>query len=176
MITVAIDPGKHGCGVAVFRATSLADIAQDNKHLLTAAYAPELPLSADHGLLLAARAVEVYLRDTFGPLEAILRITIERPKVYPTAQQKGDQEDITELSVVVGALLGLLSRHCRDIRLVYPHEWKGQTPKEVTKRQVIDTLTVEEANRIVFPKQRGLHHNIWDAIALGLWAQERFQG
>lgn len=89
-------------------------------------------------------------------------LVIERPRVYP-GKGKGDQNDLIDLAL----LAGRLSTLGRAPVFVNPAEWKGQVPKEVSKRLVRERLSEVELARI--PDHGTKTHNVYDAIDIGLW-------
>jgi hypothetical protein len=99
---------------------------------------------------------------------------IEVPQVYPGQQQKGDQNDLINLAVMVGEYAAHATSVGFKVRLVRPREWKGQLPKDVCWRRVRETLTPLELDTMAkLPKSRA--HNMHDAIGLGTWFQKRWR-
>lgn len=104
-------------------------------------------------------------------------LLLEMPRVYGGRSARGDTNDLLDLSLMVGRFYqeGLNMRMA--VRLVTPAQWKGQTPKEVMQRRTEKQLTHSELSLIAgckLPKSRA--HNMWDAIAMGLFVltkQER---
>lgn len=159
-LTVAIDPGKHGCGFATYL----------DGVLVHAAYVSGLG-GAAHPLLEVAGPVGALVDQLLAALayDKVDELVIERPQVYDAPQQRGDQNDLIDLAVVVGGLLGTLSGRCRASLLVRPAEWKGQTPKDITETRAKARLSTSELAAIELPKAKTVQHNVWDAVALGLW-------
>lgn len=99
---------------------------------------------------------------------------IEIPQIYPGQQQKGDQNDLIKLAVMVGRYADRATAEGFRVRLVKPREWKGQLPKEVCWRRVRETLTPAELDNMEkVSKSRA--HNMHDAIGLGTWFQKRWR-
>ena len=99
---------------------------------------------------------------------------IEIPQVYPGQQQKGDQNDLIKLAVMVGRYSDRATACGFRVTLVKPRAWKGQLPKDVCWRRVRETLTQDELTRLKkLPKSRA--HNMHDAIGLGTWFQKRWR-
>ena len=145
---VAVDPGVHACGVAVFRDTKLE----------RAAY-----VESGGGPLQLRDAVKHWLA-----LTEPARLVVEKPQVYQARLQKGDPNDLIDLAVVVGTMLTILP----DSETVLPARWKGQVPKEIMNVRVMSKLAPAEEARVSWPKAR-LRHNVIDAIGIGLWAVGR---
>ena len=99
---------------------------------------------------------------------------IELPQVYPGQQQKGDQNDLINLAVMVGRYAERATVCGFHVTLVKPREWKGQLPKDVCWRRVRETLTPLELGKMAkVPKSQA--HNMYDAIGLGTWFQKRWR-
>jgi hypothetical protein len=99
---------------------------------------------------------------------------IEVPQIYPGQQQKGDQNDLIKLAVMVGRYADRATACGFQVKLVKPREWKGQLPKDVCWRRVRETLTpLELDNMEKLSKSRA--HNMHDAIGLGTWFQKRWR-
>jgi len=100
---------------------------------------------------------------------------IEVPQVYPGQQQKGDQNDLITLAVMVGQYVECARMQRFEPVLVKPREWKGQLPKDVCWSRVSAALSVEEIKRIPkLPKSKA--HNMQDAIGIGMWFLKRRWG
>ncbi len=101
-----------------------------------------------------------------------LNFVIEMPQVYGGRSAKGDTNDLLELAYQVGRFVEMADGLSMGIKRVRPAEWKGQTPKEVTTRRARLILTADEM-RIIPKLAKSRAHNMWDAIAMGLWAVGR---
>lgn len=151
----AIDPGKHAVGISVFNYAT-----QD----LVAAF--WLDGFDDPSKL--ARALRTRLKG----LGAFIWATIEVPQIYQTAQQKGPQKDLIDVTLTAGACALALLDLGATVKFLEPREWKGQIPKPVTQRRVDKALTQKEAALISWPI-KSKAHNVYDAIHLGLKAFTR---
>lgn len=99
---------------------------------------------------------------------------IEVPQVYPGQQQKGDQNDLINLAVMVGRYADRATACGFHVKLVKPREWKGQLPKDVCWQRVRETLKPFELDIMEkLPKSKA--HNMHDAIGLGTWFQKRWR-
>lgn len=99
---------------------------------------------------------------------------IEVPQVYPGQQQKGDQNDLINLAVLVGRYSDRAKARGFRVTLIRPREWKGQLPKDVCWARVREALTPRELENVSsVPKSRA--HNMHDAIGLGTWFQKRWK-
>jgi hypothetical protein len=99
---------------------------------------------------------------------------IEIPQVYPGQQQKGDQNDLIQLAVMVGRYADRATVCGFHVRLVKPREWKGQLPKDVCWQRVRETLTPLELDNLE-KLSMSRAHNMHDAIGLGTWFQKRWR-
>lgn len=150
-LRVYIDPGKNGCGVSVFV----------EKSLLAARYVKSIG-GAIHPLFEVVGEVEKYLACVLADED--FDVVIELPQVYEAAHQKGDQQDLINLAVVVGGLARGINR---PVSFVLPRDWKGQVPKEITQQRAKEVLDDSEFEAVVLPAA-SLAHNVWDAVAMGL--------
>ena len=77
-------------------------------------------------------------------------------------------EDRATLCVRAGLLIGSVRRQGTAFRLVTPNDWKGQLPKAVSHKRIRAKLTAAELALL-----KGLPHDSWDAVGIGLWALGR---
>jgi hypothetical protein len=146
---LAIDPGK-ATGVAVFVGNVLrsATVCTEEQCLL--------------------------FIENAAPFKPAGDCIIEIPQVYPGQQQRGDQNDLIKLAVMVGRYADRATACGFRVKLFKPREWKGQLPKDVCWQRVRKTLTPLELDNLEkLPKSRA--HNMHDAIGLGTWFQKRWR-
>lgn len=166
-VLVALDPGLRECGVAIF------DLASGE---LLAAGMPENPERKARGLAAWARmaaAVVGYVSACLEPLRAAgalgqVGVASECPQVYTAGKSKGDPNDLIELAGVVGRVAGGL--RAASERSYLPREWKGTLDGDVMVERIkarVDERLVERA-RVQLPRAQDKHHNVWDAIGVGL--------
>lgn len=157
---LAIDPGRRAIGWALFCGSDL-DLCG-----LIRANEADLPTDA----LRMAREVD----------RTVCRLVIERMRVYPIQQQKGDQNDLLDLSFVSGVVVGVVAGNKAQgethVELVTARDWKGQVPKDVVHKRILAVLSSNE--RLVLEKgtakvPASLRHNVLDAVGIGLWACSR---
>ncbi|WP_338865531.1 hypothetical protein [Myxococcus stipitatus] len=166
---VSIDPGLRHCGVAVF------DVPVAEPASLLAAGLPKNPEPQGGELALSswasmALAVHEWLHPRLG--DEPHHLIIEMPRVYAAAHQKGDQNDLVHLSGVVGTLGGYLPNVAMR-RSVYPRDWKGTLDADAFIERIKQRLDAAEHLRVELPSASALHHNVWDAIGIGLHALGR---
>jgi hypothetical protein len=103
------------------------------------------------------------------------KIIIEKPKIYPVRQWKGDPNDLISVALIAGWVAGFLDEVSSNIEYVTPQAWKGNRPKEVDHRHTMSLLSTEEKE--VIKRTKGVlksqKHNMIDAIGIGLWYLRR---
>jgi hypothetical protein len=171
-LLVALDPGLRECGVAVFD--------RDTGELLAAGM-PENSMRRARGLAVwasMATAVAVFVQAAIDELSALrpvasVHVVSECPQVYTAGKSKGDPNDLIELAGVVGRVAGALGASSELSYL--PREWKGTLDGDVMVERIkgrIDERPVERA-RVRLPRAADKHHNVWDAVGVGLHAVGR---
>lgn len=99
---------------------------------------------------------------------ARMQVLIEMPRWYPHDHK--DVNDLLDLSVFVGELKQHYESLGHLVELVWPRTWKGNAPKEITNRRVLEALKPEEVALLPKrPRAKTFDHNMLDAIGLGLW-------
>ncbi len=149
---VSIDPGVKLAGVAVW----------DNNELTTAWLAKGKDWADLAGNILS----DLYNRYPDSIRERF-DLAIEKPKIYHQSKQKGDQRDIIELAMAVGAIVTCVAIEAKAT-IYEPHEWKGSTPKDIMIVRIKEQISPEEHTRITLPSAKSLRHNVFDAIGIGL--------
>jgi hypothetical protein len=112
------------------------------------------------------------------PLEGVNRVTIEIPQTYPNSPVP--YQDLVTLAFLAGRYIGKVQGRAWHngvgnikARWMFPHEWKGNLPKDVCESRVRkkllpeERLVVEECERFV---AKGLMNNVWDAVGIGFAA------
>ena len=156
ILTMSIDPGvKNACAVWY------------EGRLVTAQLCPGLGGQV-HSCLEGIEPV-VMLAKHFEHVGRFETIVIEKPVVYDTKSQKGDQQDLIGLAIVVGALTSALAPYAQGFLHVTPAQWKGQTPKKVTEQRARKALTEDELAVVELPRGKKGQTDVWDAIGIGLW-------
>ncbi|TQF12496.1 hypothetical protein FJV41_28865 [Myxococcus llanfairpwllgwyngyllgogerychwyrndrobwllllantysiliogogogochensis] len=164
---VALDPGLRECGVALFNL--------DTGELLAAGM-PTNPERQARGLAAwacMAGAVAEFLSSFLEPLRAsgaAVSVTVasECPQVYTAGKSKGDPNDLIELAGVVGRVAGALG--ATSERSYLPREWKGTLDADVMVERIKARLgeRPHEHLRVQLPRAQDKHHNVWDAVGIGL--------
>lgn len=160
---VSIDPG-----VSASNATGVAIWRDDGSMLDCALVRPKPKTRLEERVRGIVAHTRVYLIAHTG-IET-WQVVLEIPRVYH-GKGKGDLNDLIDVATLVGGLATLGS----STHFVTPSEWKGQAPKDVTARRVLERLT--PAERELFNDcdgPDGLKHNVLDAIGIGLWKVGRW--
>lgn len=71
-----------------------------------------------------------------------------------------------DVALVVGSLCGAIQTVTYTLSL--PRQWKGTIKKAPHHRRIKGLLTDEELERIED------NHNVWDAVAMGMWRTGRY--
>ena len=169
---MALDPGLRECGVALF------DL--DTGELLVAGM-PTNPERKARGLTAWARMAEgvaafvsSFLEPPRASSEAVAIVVVsECPQVYTAGKSKGDPNDLIELAGVVGRVAGALG--ASEERSCLPREWKGTLNGDVMVERIKARLgeRPHEHLRVQLPRAQDKHHNVWDAVGIGLHALGR---
>jgi hypothetical protein len=151
---VAIDPGLNCTGIAWLG---------DDGRICVASIRPKGKAKS-----LGQRVSDIMSVIVNGPKTEGLSLNptvliIEKPQVYAGRLQKGDPNDLIDLAVLVGYLLGNLLPSCTLLPL--PREWKGQVPKEIHHRRILKK----------HPYLKKASKDALDAAGLLLWGAERMK-
>src|SRR4030042_3107087 len=113
------------------------------------------------------------VQQTFKVLHTngLSHLVIEKPQVYSSCHQKGDQNDLINLSIVCGVVISEAARLNIDLIIYTPHEWKGSRPKTIDNKYTLSLLTNDEKKAFehsVIKTAKSKRHNVIDAIGIGL--------
>lgn len=164
--TIAVDPGTRHVAVAWgFRVGGSLTGAQ----LIRST-------AVGDGIAERAQNMALQIATLVGSSNTPRRLVLELPRSYEAAQQKGSQNDLIDLAVVVGAIIGAL--HLAPGSICYtvaPRDWKGTLSKEkFIETRILPRLEPYEFSRIEkLPKS--LLHNVHDAVGLFLHDVGRLQ-
>jgi len=143
---VALDPGKRCPGVALFRSGRLVD-------------ATALPNDGD--IDTAAVAVIEWIAGRCDYL------VVERPQVYPG--RRASDYGITCLK----DMLAIVSAFKRPYIELYPSDWKGAVPKEITTARLHRRLVPGRCSEVLWHDigtRAGSALDAYDAIGIGAFA------
>jgi hypothetical protein len=160
---LSCDPGKHHVGLALWAPTGPGSTWE-----LQGAKLEEF----DHPGEAAAAATDFVGRGRFT-------VAVEVPQVYSAGFSKGDPNDLIDITLVAGAVLG-----AGDLTSIWfrPREWKGQVDGDVMITRIRSKLTQKELDRVRLPTKRDgksvretVAHNVFDAIGVGLFALKKLK-
>lgn len=158
MIRIGIDPGVRMCGVAI------ECPAWAREPVVRKAF-----LARSTEATLQGRAIQMATQIRWQlPSNHLERtLVVEGQQFYGTAKSKGDPNQLIDLAVVTGVMVGMLG--CDYTPLVpLPREWKGTIPKDVhhdrLRRDHPEWIAAVEAET---PKS--MQHHVWDAVGLLEW-------
>lgn len=158
---LAIDPGLHACGCAIFDANTSNELLWAGLVKNPIDVHPENP-SYPSGLwnsMVDAVDTELHVLG-YEPD----RLAIELPQVYIASRSKGDPNDLIALAGLVGAF----THWFRGMTFLYlPREWKGSVPKKIMNDRVLKHLSEEERVKIE-KSPKSLQHNVYDGVGIGL--------
>lgn len=169
---IAVDPGLRACGVAIFDAQR-----QGEPKLLRAAYVKG-PHFGVEGLCMPENLPPMWdgmrtaVNEWIGKRPLDTHLVVEMPRIYPAARQTGNQNDLVNLAGTVAAVSTLL---VETRTLVYPRDWKGTLDPDSMIERIQKRLSPEETARVELPSAASLHHNVWDAVGIGLHAVGRLE-
>lgn len=166
MITLAIDPGIRSFGAAVFADTWLTRATLIRGHYNPKAAIPGIEANEPFYAARAAEWLIVWLNG-LGLARNVNRVVIEIPKVYPAAQQKGDQNDLIALAGFAYALATSVHSATEIVRY-FPREWKGTIDADTMTARIEKRLMPAETHYLE-PCPESLRHNMIDAVGIGLF-------
>lgn len=150
MIHIGIDPGVNKTAICIIR----------KDQLLGASY-----LKSKTEVFYNTLDVILGLENKYN--ESI-KVVLERPD---RVDAKSTLEDILRLAFVVGQILAVFDGY--KPLLVKPVQWKGQTPKRVTKERAKEKIK-GTAKYIDNHFANSILHNLYDALGLALYSQQRY--
>lgn len=149
---ISIDPGhakSNGTGWAFF----------SNGELLQAGLAD----SDEPDFVLRCKEIVAQI-----PYPQVPRV-VERMRVYPGPQQKGDQNDLLDLSILVGIIIA----NTPIVELYPARSWKGQVDKKIMQARIEKRLTSAEQARLPKMRSKDKYGSLLEGIGLGLWIAKR---
>ena len=150
MKLIAIDPGVHHLGLAVF----------DGKEL---SYAHFVQATKTLDLITALDSLADVFSDT--------RVVIEQMTTTGNRARRGRTNDLLDVSVMIGRIFQWAAAGRPE--LVPIRKWKGQATKDVTRNRCLAKLSKYELQVVFLPKDKKRQTDVWDAVGIGLWALKR---
>lgn len=118
-----------------------------------------------------------YTRPEYTPID-VHAVVVEIPQIYTHRGSKGDPNDLIPLALAAGEVLGFFRRFLPTVRTatVLPAQWKGQVPKEVMQRRLLETVPEPKRENLQlalnqYTKEQ--RHNVLDGIMLALHGRDR---
>ena len=154
---LAVDPGSHICGYALFVEGDLVsfdfvkgtfkDVTKDAQYMANS-----------------------ILFHTISALEhrRLHKLVIEYPVIYP-GRSAAPPNDIVQLAYAAGIFAGILPSVSTELVLPTPKQWKGNLPKSVHHKRIMLRLDPKLQAAIRGSAKSNIEHAI-DAIGLGQWA------
>jgi len=146
-VILAIDPGLRACGVAWF----------EDKKLIRSELVSAKKVAGD------AKAFLAMANAVYSSSPQVVEIAIEYPQQYARAPSPRDA--VQKLVGVIGALA--VKFPDAETTYYFPREWKGQVPKDVMRRRIMERLSEAEQERIPDLCASKIH-NVFDGIGIGL--------
>ena len=97
-------------------------------------------------------------------------IYIERPD---RLDQKSTLNDILNLAIVCGQMYQSFSYYTHRCELIKPQEWKGQVPKKVTEKRVIERFPA--IKKILLNVAESYRHNYYDAVGIAMHCEKVYK-
>lgn len=88
----------------------------------------------------------------------------EKPQVYTTGEAR--RSDLIDLAIAAGRMTGAL-----QTEYITPAQWKGSAKKGPMHARMFEILTGDECDllaRSLDGVKKSLHHNVYDAVCMGL--------
>lgn len=170
---LSIDPGRRGCGAAVWRGNRLVAAA----YVANSDREDEGPLACRS---MAAAVKEWCVVVAPGNIDDLM---LEWPTLYGGRASKGDQGvDARDLFTLAGVDCAIATAFpLARISYCVPHEWKGSVkkPKKVDEPYAIEVralqrLDDEEKKRVDWPNNKKLRWDVADGLGIGLFKIKRF--
>ncbi len=158
---LSIDPGIRGCGAALFVDSELAK----------AGYVKNSVLKGDDPAAILGMALELMTWATGSPFGGVGELVIEWPQIYQSRRIGPNPNDLLPLAGIGCALAAYLELHGATTRYL-PRTWRGNKPKEEVGEKILGRLSEDEKATVKNAGAR--HHNVIDAIGLGLYHIGRF--
>lgn len=98
-------------------------------------------------------------------------VVVEGQRVVERRRER--KQDLIDVALVAGSVLGMFASSAKLHDPIMPEVWKGQTPKDICGRRVLQVLLPQEKAAIVSVPE-SLEHNVLDAIGIGLYHLGRF--
>ncbi len=149
-ILLSLDSGSQAAGLAAFEDSELvwAGLVRGDGYVACGQRAAEL-------------LFERFPREVLADAQCAFEVM----QVY--RQKSPNPNDLIPPTLMAGYFFGQLG--LTNVKQYQPHEWKGQIDKKLVEKRVKSKLSADELGRIDLPpKVKSLHHNIFEAVGIGL--------
>lgn len=168
----SIDPGysfRNGAGFAIFDNESYKLIACG----LVRLFAPGMD---DHCASIEIanklkQTWEEHVGFSFDPVYLV----VEGQQIYPCL--KINPDPLLKLARLTGMIIRDYDTPEKNVLVPQARQWKGNAGKINTEEAIIqklDTWSIKRLNHDLEYVPKFLHHNVYDAVGLGLWAIENY--
>jgi len=160
---LSIDPGVAGTGVAVWSRIAWGHGKPTDVF--------NLYPRKDAGRDFTSKTCSLLKRlEESVDLKEVTEVWCEMPEFFQSAggMMVASSGDLSKLTFMVGALAGHLWKYGIVFKTVCPTVWKGQLTKDMVIRKI--QHIIPDIEKSMDPKSHS-----WDAIGIGLWAQNRFK-
>lgn len=162
----AVDPGKNGCGVAIFDGGTLIEA-----HYTCPSRNPFHKSEHTCGGGGNYARARYTAREALAVMGWVDDLIVEHMFKYP-GMDKINVNDLLDVQTVAAMIA---ASHSGAIS-VYPPQWKGNVPKKIMTERIKKLLTPKEQYLLeVGDWPKSLEHNVVDAIGIGLWRLGRLK-
>lgn len=168
----AIDPGysfKNGAGYAIFDHETFKLIACG----IVRPFAPGMD-DYQAAIEIANKLRQIWEKHVGFSFDPVY-LVVEGQRIYPFS--KINPDPLIKLARLSGMLLRDYKTPEKNVLTPCPGQWKGNSAKLDTANLVLENLdpwSIRRLNNDLSEIPKFLHHNVYDAVGLGLWAIENF--
>ncbi len=164
----ALDPGLHGCGVAVAEVVNW-EVELTSLGLATTYCPGELTAAFFVGLTTKGKGPEIWRALAQEVARALARWPLlggihEIMKIYPD-EKDVDPNDLAQLMGVGGAVAATVPVETHVVGF-YPREWKGAVPRKIYPDHVQAKLQPGDRGKITLPTSKKTANDVWHAVGL----------
>jgi len=153
-LLIAIEPGKHICGVAVWGCKKEGVVLLHASSLRSYGDLRSFPTQVE----------DLWFEYLAGFEDVPPQFVFEIPRYYKKKRRTYKGVD------ALYEVLDVFQKHGILIKdYVYPSQWKGNLPKDIHRKRIQKALTWSELRVVDFSGT----HDMWDAIGIGLFATGR---
>lgn len=175
--TMTVDPGLDGTGWSLWAddENNRKDITKNPWRLLGGGAFTPRGTSLQERVVDLSRVVRhtlVTARSAYGGRAYPTTVAVEHPQFFARAGATNASGALVSLSMAAGAALSAVVGVPETHPLLVPLQWKGNLPKELCCKRILERLRRDERCRFYQLKTKTTHEI--DAIGIGLHLQGRF--